>query len=69
MSCGFSQKEADLAKVVILGRLISPGSELHTYRWINNQSVLMEYFKTCFSHISKDMIYEIGDKRIFVKNR
>lgn len=68
-SCGFSQKEADLAKVVILGRLISPGSELHTYRWINNQSVLMEYFKTCFSHISKDMIYEIGDKLYFCKEQ
>lgn len=69
LSCGFSQKEADLAKVVILGRLISPGSDLHTYRWINDQSVLMEYFKTCFSHISKDMIYEIGDKLYLHKDQ
>lgn len=61
LSCGFSQKEADLAKVVILGRLISPGSDLHTYRWVNEQSVLVEYLKTCFSRISKDMIYEISD--------
>ncbi len=68
-SCGFSQKEADLAKVVILGRLISPGSDLHTFRWVNDQSVLMEFFKTCFSHISKDMIYEIGDKLYLNKNQ
>ncbi len=60
-SCGFSQKETDLAKVVILGRLISPGSDLHTHRWVNEQSVLVEYLKTCFSRISKDNIYEIGD--------
>ena len=29
-------------EAVVLGRLISPGSERHTYRWIDERSALFE---------------------------
>jgi len=35
--CGFRPEQIDLAKAIILGRLISPGSELHTYNWLEKR--------------------------------
>lgn len=41
--CGFNEKEAELAKIVILGRLLSPWSELHTLNWFNHESNLGDF--------------------------
>ena len=59
--CGFNRKEIDLAKVVIIGRLISPGSELHTINWFKKISSLNENLSTDLSETGKDAFYEIGD--------
>ena len=59
--CGLNNKEIDLAKVIILGRLLSPGSELHTINWFRNISSLGENLSTDLSKIGNDSFYEIGD--------
>ncbi|MCK9329361.1 MAG: hypothetical protein M0Q94_05740 [Candidatus Cloacimonetes bacterium] len=65
----FSQKEADLANVVILGRLISPGNELHTYKlnqknyrksWKEIREVLRTHIRTnIIQNDKKDNSYSI----------
>ncbi|MEA2096072.1 MAG: IS1634 family transposase [Candidatus Cloacimonadota bacterium] len=59
--CNFSRKEKDLAKTIIFGRLISPGSELHTMRWFFNQSSLLEMLLSDLSEAKRDSFYEISD--------
>ncbi len=68
-SCSFNKKEIDTAKIVILGRLISPGSECHTARWFNKISSLSEFLHSFNSEVSKDMLYRIGDKLLACKNK
>jgi hypothetical protein len=60
--CGFNFAEKDLCKAVILGRLISPGSDLHTYTWLNQESMLPEFLPSMQDTIPFNPIYEIGDK-------
>ncbi len=60
--CGFSAKEQALAAAVIWGRLISPGSDLSTWRWLREESSLSEFFTADISRVHKDKIYEISDK-------
>lgn len=60
--CNFSEREIELSKIAILGRLISPGSECHIARWYNKQSSLSEYLKVFQDKVSKDSLYRIGDK-------
>ena len=59
--CGFNRKEKDLAKVIIFGRLISPGSELHTIRWFFKNSSLLERLPSDLSEAKRDSFYEISD--------
>lgn len=59
--CGFKKHQIELAQIVILGRLLSPGSECHTVRWFNRQSSLQEFFTDLKSGISKDALYRISD--------
>ena len=59
---GFSQSQKSLAKAVIFGRLISPGSELHTIEWYKKRSALPEFPGSDVTGCGKDMFYEIGDK-------
>ena len=59
--CKFNRKEIDLAKVIIFGRLIAPGSELHTIRWFFNQSSLLETLSSDLKNTGKDAFYEISD--------
>lgn len=60
--CSFSDKEIELSKIAVLGRLISPGSECHIARWYNNQSSLSEHLRVFKDKVSKDSLYRIGDK-------
>jgi hypothetical protein len=64
---GFSNKEICLAKAIIAGRLISPGSELHTFNWFQKRSSLKELMKYDLSDVGKDAFYEIGDLLYFYK--
>jgi len=60
-SCGLDEKELSLAKVVILGRLISPGSELRTFSWLQNRSALLEMTPVSLGGLGKDSFYTIAD--------
>ena len=60
--CGFSQNQKAIAKTLIFGRLISPGSELHTIRWFRKHSALSEFPGVDVSNCGKDQFYEVGDK-------
>ncbi len=57
----FSNKEKAIVKALILGRIISPGSELHTYNWFQNQSSLNEFPGFDLSKVGKDSFYSVGD--------
>jgi transposase len=60
--CLFSQREVSLARVVIFGRLISPGSELHTFDWFKKRTALIEMPGADISGLNKNLFYEIGDR-------
>ncbi len=66
-SLGFNSRECVCAQAAILGRLISPGSELHTLRWVNKQSSLLEYNNHHIDHIPKEPLYLISDKLLAYK--
>lgn len=66
--CGFSAKEQALAAAVIWGRLIQPGSDLSTWRWLREESSLCEFFPADISRVHKDRIYEISDKLLAHKD-
>jgi len=59
---GFSPKEAALAEAVVCGRLIEPGSELSTWKWIRERSSIGELTKTPLDRIGKNAVYRVGDK-------
>ena len=67
--CGFSEREHVLAKAVIFGRLISPGSERHTIEWFSKRTALPEFPGADISMLGKDRFYEIGDKLYEQKDR
>lgn len=60
-SCGLSLEQRALAKAVIVGRLVAPGTELSTWRWLTHRSSLVELLSVDLSEIGKDPIYEIAD--------
>lgn len=43
---GFTGKEVDYAKLLVVGRLVHPASELETARWINENSAVCELIGT-----------------------
>ena len=59
--CGFMERERILAKAVIFGRLISPGSERHTIEWFHKRTALPEFPGADISTLGKDKFYEIAD--------
>jgi len=66
--CGFSERETALAAAVIWGRLINPGSDLATWRWLRDTSSLPDFFSADISRVHKDKIYEITDKLLAHKD-
>lgn len=60
--CGLSPRERSLAEAVVLGRLIQPGSDLATWRWIRNQTALVEMTEVSIESVKKDAVYEIADQ-------
>jgi transposase len=59
--CGFDKEECALARAIIFGRLISPGSERHTISWFKQRSALPEFPGADISALGKDKFYGIGD--------
>jgi transposase len=60
--CGLSQKQRAVAKVLVFGRLINPGSERHTINWFKKCSALSELGDCDILDLGKDSFYGIGDK-------
>lgn len=60
-SLGFNQKQSHIALASIIGRLVCPGSELSTHRYLKEQSALDELMGTDFTQLSRNQFYEIAD--------
>ncbi len=58
---GFNQKQTNLALATIIGRLLSPGSEVATCDYLRSKSALDEVMDVDFSRLSKNQLYEISD--------
>ena len=62
---GLSQKERALAKAIICSRLIAPGSDLATHRYLRDTSALGELIEATsgidVTSFGKDAIYEVTD--------
>jgi transposase len=59
--CGFSQRQIDIARLLIIGRLVSPGSERHLHDWAQNISGLDELINTDFEQLSLNSLYKVSD--------
>jgi hypothetical protein len=60
-NCNFSTREISLSESIIVGRLISPGSELSTWNWLRNKTALSEITQVPLTNVKKDALYEISD--------
>ena len=60
-SCGVRDKDIATAKAVTLARLIAPGSDRKTHRWIKANSSLAEICGINLEKFPKDKVYEIAD--------
>ncbi|MHB8320045.1 MAG: IS1634 family transposase [Acidimicrobiales bacterium] len=68
-SLGIEPQKRSLIKAQVIGRLIAPGSDLFTHRWIKNKSALPELLEVDISGVGKDQIYEIADLLIAKKEQ
>jgi len=59
---GFNRKQINTALANILSRLVHPGSELSTHRYLTEQSALDELLDTDFSNLPLKNLYQIGDQ-------
>ena len=66
--CGFSKRAVQVATLLVIGRLVSPGSERHTHRWAQNISALDELLGTDFSHLSLNTLYSVSKKILEAKD-
>ena len=69
LAAGFSPKERALAEAVVVGRLIAPGSELSTHRWLSARSALPEILGHGLETVGKDAVYVVADRLWAVKDR
>jgi len=58
----FTPSQADLATLLIIGRLIHPSSERELSRYARQQSALDELLGTNFSHIGHNALYRTSDR-------
>jgi transposase len=59
---GFSKVELAAAVGSIIGRVVSPGSELHTHDWLQSHSALGELLDHDYGNTSLTRLYNISDK-------
>ena len=60
-TCGFSKRQIEIAMLLIIGRLVHPGSERHLFRWAQHLSGLDDLMKTDFDRLSLNSLYKISD--------
>ena len=61
---GLSKRQVEIASLLIIGRLVSPGSERHTFHWGQTCSGLDELMGTDFSHLSLNSLYAVSDELV-----
>ena len=66
-NAGIGDKERIIAKAVILARLVSPGSDAKTYRYIRDSSAISELVGIELSGFNKDQVYRCADSLIDAK--
>jgi transposase len=59
---GFTETQIQISIGQIIARLLNPGSELSTHKWLQNQSGLNELLDCDFSAIGRDQLYRVSDK-------
>ncbi|RLB75723.1 MAG: IS1634 family transposase [Deltaproteobacteria bacterium] len=57
----FTQRQSDLATLLIVGRYVHPSSERELRRYAKEQSALDELLGTSFSHIGNNALYRTSD--------
>ena len=60
-ACGLSKRQIEIAMLLIIGRLVHPGSERHLHSWAQHISGLDELMNTDFSHLSLNSLYKVSD--------
>lgn len=61
-AAGFNNKQNSIAIASIIGRLIVPGSELSTHRYLTQDSALDEVMGTEFSKLDLNQLYYASDR-------
>ncbi len=56
----FPENHIKLACALIIGRMLSPGSERHTHRWMTQVSSILELFR--LQALSLSMLYRCSDR-------
>ncbi|MFQ5688096.1 MAG: IS1634 family transposase [Candidatus Scalindua sp.] len=67
-ACAFKKRQLQIAILLIIGRLVSPGSERHIHYWGQKKSALDELLHTDFSSLSLNSLYKICDKLLSNKS-
>jgi len=60
-ACGLSKRQIEIAMLLIIGRLVHPGSERHLHDWAQHMSGLDELMNTDFSQLSLNSLYKVSD--------
>jgi transposase len=66
--CGLSKRDVNSSFASIIGRLLSPGSEVSTSQYLKNNSALDEVIGTDFTQMHKERLYKISDILLKHKN-
>jgi transposase len=59
--CGFSKRQARLAMIEVVGRLVTPRSELATSGWVG-RTALSDLIGEKLQYVNKDALYRISDR-------
>jgi hypothetical protein len=59
--CGLSQRQIEIACLLIIGRMVYPGSEKRTHEMAHHVSGLDELLNTDFHHVSLNSLYRVSD--------
>ena len=60
-ACGLRKRQIEIAMLLIIGRLVHPGSERHLFRWAQHFSGLDELIHADFTHLSLNSLYKVMD--------
>jgi transposase len=65
--CGFNETDIARTKVLILGKLINPGSEREIHQWFHQRSALQEVMGIKAKHVSLSSLYRTCDRLVSQK--